>query len=179
LPEVNRAARTPAARTPDRRTLLPHFRRADAVMAALVEQAGPYRLRAEPCESPFRHLVRAIASQQISGRAADAILARVVALYDGEDFPTPGAVRDTPVPRLRSVGLSAAKAAALQDLARHTLSGVVPDSAVLDRLDDAAVEALHQLGVAAHHDLALGDDRPADQRDLRPDRQHHGADALP
>jgi DNA-3-methyladenine glycosylase II len=133
------AAPAAPARAPDRRTLLPHFRRADAVMAALVEQAGPYRLRAEPCASPFRHLVRAIASQQISGRAADAILARFVALYDGEDFPTPGAVRDTPVPLLRSVGLSAAKAAALQDLARHTLSGAVPDSAALDRLDDAAI----------------------------------------
>jgi DNA-3-methyladenine glycosylase II len=133
VPELTRA--------PDRRVLLPHFRRVDPVMAVLVETAGPYRLRAEPCASPFRHLVRAITSQQISGRAADAILARFVALYDAEGFPTPGAVRDTPVPRLRSVGLSAAKAAALQDLARHTLSGVVPDSATLDRLDDAAIVA--------------------------------------
>ena len=128
-------------RAPDRRVLLPHFRRVDPVMAALVETAGPYRLRAEPCASPFRHLVRAIASQQISGRAADAILARFVALYAGSAFPTPQQVSDTAPDALRSVGLSAAKAAALKDLAVHTLSGVVPDSAALAALDDAAIIA--------------------------------------
>lgn len=142
---------------PDRRVLLPHFRRVDPVMAALVEAAGPYRLRAEPCDTPFRHLVRAIASQQISGRAADAILARFVALYaqhDGDaeagiaarggavrdgDFPTPAQVLDTSAERLRSVGLSAAKSAALKDLAAHTLSGLVPGSAALAALDDEEI----------------------------------------
>ncbi len=129
------------ARAPDRRSLLPHFRRVDPVMAALVEAAGPYRLRAEPCGSPFRHLVRAIASQQISGRAADAILARFVALYAGSAFPTPQQVSDAAPDALRSVGLSAAKAAALKDLAAHTLSGVVPDSATLAAFDDAEIVA--------------------------------------
>ena len=42
--------------------------------AALVSAAGPYRLRAEAGATPFRHLAQAIASQQISGKAADAIL---------------------------------------------------------------------------------------------------------
>ncbi len=142
----------------DRRTLLPHFRRADPVMAALVEAVGPYRLRAERCASPFRHLAQAIASQQISGRAADTILARFVALYDGGDadgpaeardppgggtrddrFPEPAQVLATDPERLRGVGFSAAKAAALRDLAARTLEGVVPDSATLARLDDAAI----------------------------------------
>ncbi|NBU25862.1 MAG: DNA-3-methyladenine glycosylase 2 family protein, partial [Gammaproteobacteria bacterium] len=39
------------------------------------------------------------------------------------------------------VGFSAAKAAALRDLAARTLEGVVPDSATLARLDDAAIVA--------------------------------------
>jgi DNA-3-methyladenine glycosylase II len=114
-------------------------------MAALIEQAGPYRLRAEPCASPFRHLVRAIASQQISGRAADAILARFVALYDGgagrDAFPEPARVLATDPEHLRDIGFSAAKTAALRDLAARTLEGVVPDSATLDRLDDATIVA--------------------------------------
>ena len=150
--------RTPRAgaatpRAPDRRVLLPHFRRVDPVMAALIETVGPYRLRAEACDSPFRHLVQAIASQQISGRAADTILARFVALYAGSggarsgdrarrsDFPSPAQVQATPPDRLRSVGLSAAKSAALKDLAAHTLSGVVPDSATLAALEDAEIVA--------------------------------------
>ena len=129
-------------------------------MAALVGAVGPYRLRPEPCASPFRHLAQAIASQQISGRAADTILARFVALYDGGDaagpaeardpagdrarddrFPEPAQVLATDPERLRSVGFSAAKAAALRDLAARTLEGVVPDTPTLERLDDAAIVA--------------------------------------
>lgn len=124
-------------------------------MAALVAAAGPYRLRAESHASPFRHLAQAIASQQISGKAADAILARFVALHPGRDraggtrggaahgaaFPTPEQVRDTAPEALRAVGFSAAKAAALKDLAAHTLAGVVPDSATLAALDDEAIVA--------------------------------------
>ena len=126
----------------DRRRLLPHFRRTDPVMAALVAAVGPYRLRAEPCASPFRHLAQAIASQQISGRAADTILARFIALYDdGDRFPDPAQVLATDPERLRGVGFSAAKAAALRDLAARTIEGVVPDSATLARLDDAAIVA--------------------------------------
>lgn len=116
-------------------------------MAALVAAVGPYRLRAEPCASPFRHLAQAIASQQISGRAADTILARFVALYGdgdarrGDRFPHPAQVLATDPERLRGVGFSAAKAAALRDLAARTIEGVVPDSATLARLDDAAIVA--------------------------------------
>ena len=128
-----------AARAPDRRALLPHFRRTDPVMAALVTAAGPCRLRAEAGASPFRHLARAIASQQISGKAADAILARFVALYGGDAFPTPEQVQGTAPEALRSVGFSAAKAAALKDLATHTISGVVPDAATLMTLDDETI----------------------------------------
>ena len=141
-------------RAPDRRALLPHFRRTDPVMAALVTVAGPYRLRAEASASPFRHLAQAIASQQISGKAADAILARFVALYAGREgggatrggavdpaFPTPEQVQGTTPEALRSVGFSTAKAAALKDLAAHTIAGVVPDAATLMALDDEAIVA--------------------------------------
>ena len=142
-------------RAPDRRVLLPHFRRVDPVMATLVTAAGPYRLRAEAGASPFRHLAQAIASQQISGKAADAILARFVALYAGRDgggdsrgsaaygdaFPTPEQVQGTAPEALRSVGFSAAKATALKDLAAHTISGVVPGAATLMTLDDEAIVA--------------------------------------
>lgn len=130
-------------RTPDRRVLLPHFRRADPVMAALVRQVGPYRLKPSGIGPPFRHLARAIASQQISGRAAETIIGRFVALHAGRDggFPTPEQVRDTAPEALRAVGFSAAKAAALKDLAAQTLAGVVPDATTLAALDDEAIVA--------------------------------------
>lgn len=112
-------------------------------MAALIEAAGPYRLRAVDCPSPFEHLARAIVSQQISGNAAAAILRRVVALFaddpDDKEFPRPEAMLERNEHELRAAGLSAGKVAALRDLAQKTCAGVVPDSATLQRLQDAEI----------------------------------------
>jgi len=127
-----------------RRTLLSHFAKADPKMARLISIAGPYRLRASECASPFRHLAEAIVSQQISGAAARSILRRFVSAcgvdpLDDNEFPTPAVVLSLDVPSLRSAGLSAAKVIALQDLARKTLDGIVPDTRTLLTLDDEAI----------------------------------------
>ncbi|NBR18036.1 MAG: hypothetical protein EBT81_09235 [Gammaproteobacteria bacterium] len=90
-----------------RRRLRTHFANVDPVMAALVDAAGPYRLRAVACPSPFRHLTQAIVSQQISGRAAAAILGRFVALFGmdiaDKEFPTPESILATSPPKLLRV----------------------------------------------------------------------------
>ena len=123
-----------ALSVPTRRTLAPHFAAVDPVMAALIEAAGPYRLRVQPCDSPFRHLAGAIIGQQISGAAARAITARFVALVADPErqdgFPTPGAVLALGDATLRSAGLSAGKVAALRDLAAKTRSGEVPPAKI-------------------------------------------------
>ena len=115
-----------------RRTLLAHFEHTDPKLAQLIEIAGPYRLRANECASPFRHLAEAIVSQQISGAAARSILRRFVSAcgldpLDDTMFPTPAIVLSLDAPILRAAGLSAAKVIALQDLARKTIDGIVPD----------------------------------------------------
>jgi len=125
---------------PTRRTLGPHFERNDPVMAALVAAVGPYRLRVQPCASPFRHLGEAIIAQQISSAAARTITARVVALAaereQRDGFPTPDAILALPDAMLRGAGLSANKVLALRDLAEKTQAGTVPDSDALPDLDD-------------------------------------------
>jgi 3-methyladenine DNA glycosylase/8-oxoguanine DNA glycosylase len=132
-----------ALSVPTRRTLTPHFAAVDPVMAALVAAAGPYRLRVQPCATPFRHLAEAIIGQQISGAAARAITARFMALvadaerHDG--FPAPSAVLALGDATLRSAGLSAGKVAALRDLAAKTRSGEVPQSLALHALDDETI----------------------------------------
>jgi DNA-3-methyladenine glycosylase II len=119
---------------------------ADPVMRALIAAAGPYRLRSEPADSPFRALIHSIAHQQLHGTAARRILERFVALYTPEPFPSPGAVLATPEPTLRAVGFSFAKIRALRDLAEKTLSGIVPPSAHLHELpDDEVIERLTQV----------------------------------
>lgn len=119
---------------------------ADPVMRALISAAGPYTLRNEPADSPFRALIRSIAHQQLHATAATRILERFVALYAPDAFPTPSAVLATPEPALRAVGFSFAKIRALRDLAEKTLSGIVPPSADLHELpDEAVIERLTQV----------------------------------
>ena len=100
----------------------------DPVIAALYERVGPCRLRPRRGSS-FQALTRAIVYQQLSGRAAETIYGRFVAVLDGAVEPE--AVLATPVETLRTAGLSNAKAASLLDLAAKLADGSVP-------LDDAA-----------------------------------------
>ena len=59
-----------------------HLRR-DKNFAALIGRVGPPRLDIQRGRSPYEALMRAIAHQQLHGRAAQAILARFEALYPG------------------------------------------------------------------------------------------------
>ncbi len=126
-----------------RRRLRTHFANVDSVIAALIDAAGPYRLRAVTCPSPFRHLTQAIISQQISGRAAATIIGRFVALFGmdvaDKEFPAPMSILAMDEPTLRSVGLSASKVATVRDLATKTVVGLVPDSDTLQRLSDQQI----------------------------------------
>lgn len=112
-------------------------------MAELIAAAGPYRLRVQPGDSPFRHLAEAIIGQQISGAAARAITTRFVALTAASErrdgFPTPDAVLALADAALRGAGLSAGKLVALRDLASRTRAGEVPDSQTLHTLDDETI----------------------------------------
>lgn len=126
---------------PTRAKLIAHFKARDRVMAALIETVGPCKLRPVECDSPFRHLAEAIISQQISGRAAQSIGARFVGLFGLREgaFPTPQDVLEKHDATLRSAGLSAAKSAALRDLSKKTLEGVVPDTRTLTTLGDTEI----------------------------------------
>jgi DNA-3-methyladenine glycosylase II len=89
-----------------------------------------------PTTDAIRSLARAIVSQQLSGKAADTIWGRLLALYPGARFPRPAAILATEDAALRGAGLSGAKAAALKDLARH----VVENKLVPARLSEASNE---------------------------------------
>jgi DNA-3-methyladenine glycosylase II len=100
---------------------------------------GPLRLEIEALRNPFVALARSIAYQQLTGKAAAVIFARVQArVGEGARF-TPEAVLAVPVEALREAGLSGAKAAALRDLALKALEGEVPTLARARRMSDAAL----------------------------------------
>jgi DNA-3-methyladenine glycosylase II len=116
-----------------------HLSQADPRLAALIARAGPFTMRPEPTQSLFAALTESIVYQQLSGRAAETILGRVLALYRPRRFPRPQDVIETPAERLRGAGLSAAKTAALHDLAAKTLDGTVPAMARVRRLSDEEI----------------------------------------
>lgn len=86
---------------------------------------------------PYEALVRAIAHQQVHGRAAEAILGRFLALCDAPRFPAPEAVLALTPAAMRGCGLSANKVLAIRDIAEKTALGVVPTRAAARRLTDA------------------------------------------
>ena len=111
----------------------------DPVLRRLVDEAGPARVP-PPAETHLATLVRAIVYQQLAGAAAAAIHGRLIAALGGE--VTPERLLSLPPETLRSVGLSAAKAASLQDLATKVLDGtVVLDPKGLRAQSDAEVVA--------------------------------------
>lgn len=116
-----------------------HLAAADHRLGRLIERVGPCRLRADKTRSPFQTLVRAVAHQQLTGKAANTILGRLLALHPGRDFPTPEDLLAAPEEKLRSVGFSRAKVASLKDIAAKTLDGVVPDPKALAKLPDAEI----------------------------------------
>lgn len=113
--------------------------RADPAFGPLVKDVGPIRLR-PPRGAPFASLVAAITYQQLAGAAAVTIHGRLVEALDHDVRPaTVLAAEDG---ALRGAGLSAAKLAAIRDLAEKVSTGVVAlegfdgesDAAIRDRL---------------------------------------------
>ena len=116
-----------------------HLSGANPRFAALIRRVGPPRIGVERKRGLYEALVRAIAHQQLHGKAAEAILGRFVALFPDEDFPTPARVLDMEGDVLRGCGFSAAKLAAIQDICAKTLDGTVPARGSAARLTDAAL----------------------------------------
>ncbi len=112
--------------------------RSDAKLAAVIRLVGPCAL--EPSlNPPYEALLSAIAHQQLHGVAARAILGRLAALDGGPTLPSPAALLACPDDRLRGVGLSRSKLAAMRDVAARTLDGTVPDLPAMSAMDDEAI----------------------------------------
>jgi DNA-3-methyladenine glycosylase II len=117
----------------------------DPVMGQLIASLEPCTLKPVPQRSPFESLVRAVAHQQLHGKAAENILNRFIALVPGRRFPRPEDVLALSFDSLRAAGFSGAKIAALQDIARQTQAGIVPSARKLHSLtDDEIIERLTQ-----------------------------------
>ncbi len=112
---------------------LAHLRARDPLLGELMERVGPFQLKLRRQHSPYEALARSIVGQQITGRAAQAILARLASQFGTPGVPSPARIRKSTDAQLRAAGLSAGKARAFRDLAAHALDGEVPSWAILRR----------------------------------------------
>jgi DNA-3-methyladenine glycosylase II len=129
--------------------------RRDPVLRPLIRKVGPCRLRWRG--DPYRYLVRGVLYQQLAGAAASAIEGRFKAEFGGR-LPRPERLLEASPQRLRSVGLSRQKAAAVRSIATAFLDGTV-SGRKLPRLEDeeviAAVTRIRGVGVWTAHMLLM------------------------
>lgn len=132
---------------PNANEALDHLRRADPVLAALIDRAPDRTALTQFVEpgykaelEPYGSLIRAIVGQQLSVAAARSMWNKLLNAFGGS-APDPQTLLDMDIDDLRGKsGLSRAKAASLRSLAEHVLDGRLE----LDRFDqmaDAEVEA--------------------------------------
>ena len=117
----------------------------DKRLGAIIDQIGHIRWTVEP--DLFAAIVQNIVSQQISGKAAESILARVGELL-GEI--TPKSVAKTDIQAFRACGVSQRKAEYIKDFAAKVVSGEL-DLAAVSKIPDAeviaALSSLRGIGV--------------------------------
>jgi DNA-3-methyladenine glycosylase II len=108
----------------------------DPLLAQIMKETREFQLRMEATQSPYEALMRSIAYQSISGKAAATIFARVAALGSNGKAPTPEEMLKLRPQKLRKAGLSGAKVLAMKDLAQKTIEGVVPTMAQAEKMSD-------------------------------------------
>jgi DNA-3-methyladenine glycosylase II len=131
--------RTAAAMLPNRWAVaVRHLRRIDPHLRAIIDRVGPCGL--EPHSDRFGALVRSIISQQISSKAAASINRRLVEI--GGEPHEPERLIELGETKLRTVGLSSAKARYVLNLAEAVNSGQVPLHEFDSWEDQAITQAL-------------------------------------
>ena len=130
----------------DPETAIAHLRAADPVLAKLIEEVGPFRMQLRKARSIFVALAEAIVYQQLNGRAAASIFARVCALFPVAQGLTAEQVLRISEAKLRAAGLSNSKLLSIRDLARKAVDGEIPTLAEAHRMDDEMlIERLTQI----------------------------------
>jgi len=122
-----------------RRAIL-HLKRADPVLGTIIQRVGLCTIQyAEP---DFETLVRSIVFQQLSGKSARAIFARLKEAAGGDSRITPEGILSLSPEEMRRVGLSRQKTRYLRDIAEKTQAGIINFRRLSRLSDDAVIEHL-------------------------------------
>ena len=121
------------------------LRAVDAALARAIDEIGPFRMQLKPAPSVFAALAEAIVYQQLNGKAAAAIFARLSALFP-RGRPTAGRLLRISEEKLRGAGLSRSKLLSLRDLAQKAEDGTIPTLAEIQGMaDETIIERLSEV----------------------------------
>jgi DNA-3-methyladenine glycosylase II len=117
------------------------LRNLDDDWANLVAQVGPCRNDPKAAREPYEALVRAVSYQQLTAKAGDAILARLMELFSNTAFPTPIDIATAGFETMRACGFSVAKITTIKATAEGAISGLVPSRQMAATMDDESLIA--------------------------------------
>lgn len=116
---------------------LRHLRKSDPILRGVMRKAGPFTLNLR--HDRFHALALAIVSQQISGKAARSVWAKLKTIA----VPmTPERINELSVDELRKAGLSGQKVTYIRDLASHVSDGRLQLNRLGRLSDEKVIEAL-------------------------------------
>lgn len=115
-----------------------HLRRADPVMAAIIDAVGPYGLVTR--KPTFETLARSIVYQQVSGKAAASIFAKLKKAA-GPRFSA-RAILQLSDAELRACGLSTQKSMYIRDLAEKVAMRKIHFGGLAEMTDEEVIETL-------------------------------------
>src|SRR3989338_7935020 len=115
--------------------VLSHFQKVDHILHSLALKIEELNLSVG--DDPFVKLCESIINQQLSGKAADTIFARLLKLFPREKI-TPKILIKIPDEKLRSCGISYSKIKYLKDLSKKVSSGFLKFDQ-FDQLDEESV----------------------------------------
>jgi DNA-3-methyladenine glycosylase II len=104
----------------------------------LREKKPPFKRPSDPFES----LIRSIIYQQLSGKAAATILARLLANFPESKYPAPQELLKLSDVKFKKAGVSGQKTAYLKDLARRFIDGTIDPSKFSKMTDEEIREHL-------------------------------------
>jgi DNA-3-methyladenine glycosylase II len=114
----------------------------DRVLRLVLVEQDPIELRQRK-NIPLR-LCASIMSQQLSTKVAEVLFRRFLELYGGKE-PTSQQIADTPYDTLKGIGLSHAKTAYVQNVARFAIENKLTDARFKKMSNEEIIELLTQI----------------------------------
>src|SRR5215204_699779 len=113
----------------------------DEKLKKLIKHHGTFKLNRQ--KNLCLYLCYSIMSQQLSTKVARVIKQRFLELYDGE--PTPQQIVDTPLAKLRGIGLSNAKVSYVQNVAKFEMENGMDHKKLSKMSNEEVTEYLTQI----------------------------------